>query len=271
MANRVRSFVRDEPLVHFLGVAALLFVANEFFAEDPRELITVDYSTQEYLIEQQQELLLRPLRDEEKEGILQTFVDEEILTREARKRGFDDSSRIRALLIQNMRFFVANDFPDATEEQLREFYNANLSRFETPPRVSYDHVLFQNADEVPVEVLQLLNDGADHTKMGNGSDFGGARLLMVDHRSIIATFGPGVAPSVLAIADADWHGPFQSSQGTHFLRVIERHPSRRPSFEDARSWVETEWNRSQQLEIMDRELATMREDYRIEIARPEEK
>jgi len=269
MVSSAWRFVRTEPLVHFLGVAALLFAANEFIAGDSRELIVVDFSTQEYLIEQQQELLLRPLRDEEKEDVLQNFVDEEILSREARKRGFDDNSRIRALLIQNMRFFIANDFPKATDEQLREFYNANLHRFETPPRVSYDHALFENADQVPGDVLQLLNAGADHTKMGKGGEFGGARLLMVDHRSIIATFGATVAPRVLAIADVDWHGPFESAQGVHFLRVIERHPSRRPEFEDAQSWVETEWNRSQQLEILDRELAVMRKNYRIEIAGPE--
>lgn len=270
MGNRVWGFVRSEPLVHFLGVAALLFIINEYVAGDHREVINVDYSIQEFLIEQQQDLLLRPLGDEEKEELLQRFVDEEILVREARKKGFDNSSRIRALLLQNMRFFIANDVPEPTEDDLREYYNANLRRFETPPRVSYDHVVFRDADAVPAETLQLLNDGADHTRMGSADALGGSRLLMVDQRSIVATFGPEVAGDVLAIADADWHGPFRSPQGAHFLRVIERTPSRRPSFEDARSWVASEWSQSRRSRIIERELATMRDNYRIEIAGPEE-
>lgn len=270
MANSAWRFIRAEPLVHFLAVAAVLFVANAYFSGDDRELVEVDYRTQQYLITQRQELLLRPLTDDEKALIIQDFVEEEILLREARKRGFDNSSRIRTLLIQNMRFFLANDVAEPTEAELLEFFNANLDRFETSPRISYDHVVFDDANAVPAETLRLLNAGADHTSMGNVKTFGSSRLLRVDERSIIATFGAVVAPDVLAIADGDWHGPFESAQGVHFLRVIERHPSIRPRFEDARSWVESEWNRMQQREIIDRELATMREGYRIEIAAPED-
>jgi hypothetical protein len=36
-----------EPLVHFLGLAALRFMANALFSGDEREVITVDATTQE--------------------------------------------------------------------------------------------------------------------------------------------------------------------------------------------------------------------------------
>ena len=254
-----------EPLVHFLGIAALLFVANAVFSGDEREVITVDLATQDYLIQEQQDLRLRPLSQQEQRAIIETFVEEEILQREARKRGFDNSSRIRTLLIQNMRFFLANDFPTATEEDLRAFFNENLSLFETRPRVSYEHVQFDDPSTVPEDTLSQLRGGADHTKMGRQDVPGGHRLVRVDERSIVATFGQRIARDVLTIVDDQWHGPFESSQGAHFLRVIERHPARRPEFEDARSWVEAEWNRAQQNAIMDRELALMRQNYRVEI------
>ena len=48
--------------MHFLGLAALLFVANALFSGDEREVITVDIATREYLIERQQELVLRDRR-----------------------------------------------------------------------------------------------------------------------------------------------------------------------------------------------------------------
>lgn len=55
----VWSFLKREPLVHFLALAALLFLANAIFSRDDREVIRVDIATQEYLIDQRQDLLQR--------------------------------------------------------------------------------------------------------------------------------------------------------------------------------------------------------------------
>ncbi len=84
-----------EPLVHFLALAGLLFGLQAIFAGDTREVISVDADTQEYLFQQRQDLTLRPVSDEEKQQIIEDFVEEEILVREANKRGFADGSRIR--------------------------------------------------------------------------------------------------------------------------------------------------------------------------------
>lgn len=92
-------FLKREPLVHFLGLAALLFVANAVFSGEDREVITVDVATQEYLVQQRQDLLLRDMTDEEKAAVVESFIEEEILVREARKRGLENGARIRALLV----------------------------------------------------------------------------------------------------------------------------------------------------------------------------
>ena len=79
------------------------------------------------------------------------------------------------------------------------------------------------------------------------------------------SFGPEEAPKVLAIADQGWHGPFISPRGAHYLRIAQRHPPSRPSFEQAKRWLEQEWMMAKTREIMDRELAEMRTNYRIEV------
>ena len=38
-AGEFWRFVRTEPLVHFLAIAALLFIADALFAGDDRELV----------------------------------------------------------------------------------------------------------------------------------------------------------------------------------------------------------------------------------------
>ena len=226
-----------EPLVHFLGAAALLFAANAVFSGDDREMITVDAATQEYLIKQEQDLRLRPLTEEEKREVVDGFIEEEILVREAKKRGLDNSSRIRQLLIQNMRFFVASDLPQPTEKDLEAWFESNLDRYQSPPAVTYDHVLFADPDNVPANILERLRAGKDHAEIGD-TDFLNRRLPMMSQRMVAASFGPVEAPKILAINDEAWHGPFHSAKGVHFLRVAEQHKPLRPTYDESKRWLE---------------------------------
>lgn len=266
-SGRLFRRLRHEPLFHFLGAAALLFVANALFSGDDRELVSVDYATQVYLVQQQQDLVLRELTDEEKDEVIRNFVEEEILVREARKRGFENSSRIRALLIQNMRFFMAGDIPEPTEADLRQFFEENIELFESPSTVTYDHVLFRNPEEATADALAALRDGAAHETMGDTNPMN-AKIYSASEQTIVATFGREEAPTILAIDDTLWHGPFSSDSGAHFLRVAKRAPPRRPTWEQAQNWIGTEWLRMKNREIVDRELAQMKANYRIEIETP---
>lgn len=259
--------LRREPLFHFLGAAILLFVADSLFSGDDRELISVDPATQEYLVKQRQDLMLRELTDEEEDEVIQNFVEEEILVREARKRGFENSSRIRTLLIQNMRFFIAGDIPEPSEVDLRRFFKENIELFESPSTVTYDHVLFRTPEEANADTLAALRGGVAHETMGDTNPMN-AKIYSASEQSIVATFGREEAPAILAIDDALWHGPFNSDSGAHFLRVTKRAPPRRPTWDQAQNWIGTEWLRVKNQEIVDRELAQMRASYRIEIEKP---
>lgn len=264
----VWAFLKREPLVHFLGLAALLFMGNAVFSGDEREVISVDVPTQEYIIEQQQSLLLRNMSDEEKAAAVEDFIEEEILVREARKRGFENSSRIRALLIRNMRFFITSETQDPTEEDLQAYFEENIERFETKPSITYEQVVFSDPDTVPADTLEVLRNGADYRAIGDTNALT-AIAARAGKRQIVATFGREQAPVILDIDDDQWHGPFTSNTGVHFLRVAERHPGTRPTFDSAKRWLEQEWRLAKGREIVARELAVMRENYRIEVLQPE--
>ena len=254
--------------MHFLGLAALLFVANALFSGDEREVITVDVATREYLIERQQELVLRDLTEEEKTKAVEDFIEQEILVREARKRGFENNSRIRTLLIQNMRFFMASEIPDPSEEELRDYFDANIERFSTEPTVTYEHVFFADPNAVPDDTLATLRSGAEYESIGD-TTWQNAILPRTGEQQIVANFGREQAPAILAVEDEEWRGPFTSQQGAHFLRVRERHGTVRPTYESARNWLAQDWLMTKRNEILDRELAAMRRNYRIEVLGPE--
>ncbi|WP_108858558.1 peptidyl-prolyl cis-trans isomerase [Ruegeria sp. Alg231-54] len=262
-----RSIIR-EPLLHFLVLAALIFACQAIFAQDKRELILVDAATQKFLFDQEEELSLRPLTDPEKSEIVSGFVEEEILVREAVKRGYSDSSRVRGLLLQNMRFFISGNLPEPTEEQLKAFFEENQDKFESPPSVDLDHVVFNSADAVPSDLLQQLNADADPSLFGE-TDFVFSRTLKnMDQRRIVQAFGGATAKGVLAALEDSvaWNGPFVSPTGTvHFLRVKRKNPPKVPEFEQVKDWIATQWLASKSREMMEEEMRAVEPGYRIEI------
>ncbi len=159
--RRFWGFVSREPLVHFIVLAGILFAANGLWSGSAREQIVVDRATQDFLMQQQQDLLLRDLTLEEKQAVIDTFIEEEILVREAYKQGFDKSGRVRSLLLQNMRFFLSRDLPQPTEADLMAYFAENKDRFTRPASLTLDHVFFGDPDEVPAEALKHLRNGGD--------------------------------------------------------------------------------------------------------------
>ena len=260
------SSLAREPLVHFLIAAALLFALNALVAVDERELIVVDEATQEYLFQQEEDLLLRPLTEDEKQRLVDSFVEEEILVREARRRGFDDNSRVRALLVQNMRFFFLPDSSERpSEDELRTFFQDRIELFTSVPRRSFEQVFYTDPSQVPADQLKQLVPGQQTVGIGDTTELN-ARISRVSDKEVARGFGPEEAPAILAIDDDQWHGPFESVQGAHFLRLVARHPPVVPEFEDAQQWILTEWDRVQLNKSRDQAMAEILPNYRIEIA-----
>lgn len=259
-----------EPLLHFLLLAGLLFVAQAIFASDDRDVIVVDVATQDFLIKQEQDLLLRPLTDDEKDAVVNSFIEEEILVREAVKRGFSDSSRVRALLLQNMRFFIAGDIQEPTDEVLQAYFDANLDAFTSPPSFDLGHVMYASGSDVPPDILEQLNSGANPATFGVATSeltFGQVMRFMTQRR-LVQAFGPETAQSALAALETDdqWHGPFLAPTGSkHFLRVEKRNPPSVPEFEQAKDWIATQWLADKSRELLDEELSKVEQDYRIDV------
>lgn len=126
-------------------------------------------------------------------------------------------------------------------------------------------VFFNTPDDVPPSTLEDLRAGADLKRFGERTPLGPSPLVQATARQIANTFGPVEAQKVLAIGDDQWHGPFISSIGVHFLRVRERHEPVRPDYQTVKDWVVMQWELSKHREKMESELTEIRNGYRVEI------
>ena len=98
-----------EPMLHFFALAALLFVLEAYFSAGQKTRIVVDQVTADYLIRQREDLELRVLDEAERASVVDAYVEDEILYREAYRRGLDQGdSRMRRNLILKMRLMATS-------------------------------------------------------------------------------------------------------------------------------------------------------------------
>jgi peptidyl-prolyl cis-trans isomerase C len=275
LLDRAREFCRREPLVHFAFAALLLFSLHAWWSPDgPEEKITLTSDTLDALFRQRTELLERPLSPEEREGLIEEHIDQEILLREAYKRGLDrKDGSIRHRLIDKMRFLLGEEPAAPTEGDLEAFYRVNPKRYEIPETLSLEHVFFPGdggaAPPDAASLLARLRAGAAFERMGDRFWLG-PQLARYGRRELIQILGRDFTETVFRLDPGSWTGPLTSTRGFHFVRVREKHPAEPPSFERLRNTVREDWYLDRQKEAYREKVRELRKRYEIEVEAPVE-
>lgn len=225
----------SEPLLHFLVLGLLLFGLHAWFrparAADT-ETIVVSSGDVETLAITFARTWQRAPTAEELGGLVDDFVREEILSREAIRLGLDrDDSVIRRRLSQKMEF-VAEDLAavvEPTDEELEAHLAAHPDVYREVPRTSFRHVfLREDRSEHPekdaTEILDRLRAAgpdADSATLGD-------RLLLpetfeLETRMRVSTqLGEEFAEGLDGAQVGLWSGPVRSAYGLHLVLVTER-------------------------------------------------
>ena len=90
-------------------------------------------------------------------------------------------------------------------------------------------------------------------------------MARVSQRLLVGTFGAEAARSILAIADDQWHGPVESVQGVHFVRITDRTPEVQSNYDDVKLYLEGSWTLAQSRKAIEQELERLQENYEIVI------
>ena len=138
-----------EPLLHFVAIGALLFVVAGVMGKsgttDPERRLVVTEGEVLRLIEGWSRTWQRPPTRRELDGLIEDYIQEEIMYREAMAMGLDrDDAIIRRRLRQKMEFLsediAASIAPTGVE--LQAYLAENPDKFRVPPRYSFTHVYF---------------------------------------------------------------------------------------------------------------------------------
>ena len=268
MGLRMARAFRSEPLLLFLVIGIAMYAGWSLAAPTAQEPILVENETLRFLEQQQEDLLGRPLTAGERETIKQDFIDEEVLLREAFRRGLHETdSRVRRRLVAVMRSALTDVVPDPTSAQLQTYFQANIDRFTTPESVTLEQVLFpwgSGAGEEKIErTLRELRAGAD--ARGYGVDYPvGRSLARATREDLVISFGAPFTDQIDDIPTNVWIGPIESPHGQHLVRVIDTHVAIVPEFESIESYLRQDWLLHEQRRRQHERIEALRQQYRVD-------
>ena len=238
-----------EPLVHFLLLGAALFALDAALpgATAPREIIVTEGRIRS-LAETFRLTFQRPPTREDLDALVEEFVREEVLYREALAAGLGrDDNTIRRRLRQKMEFLSEEEAAAAqpTDKELADYLAANAAAFRTEARVTFSQVPLAGR-------LSMIEP----------------RYEDIAQRDVERLFGREFAEALAKQPQGKWSGPIASGYGAHRVKVDKFVPGAVPSLEEARPLVEREWRNARRKALADGLYAKLRSQYKIVVGRP---
>ena len=267
-----------EPLLHFLVLAAGLFVLSHIFSESPGadepDAIVVSEQRITSLILSFQRTWQRPPTRQELDGLIDDYIKEEVFYREALAMGMDrDDTLIRRRLRQKLEF-VAEDLADTvepTEQELQQHLNENPDSFRVEQRATFRHIYLKpelHGDGLRQDIQQLLDQLRGDDIAVDPSQLGDPSLLPhfyedLRKSAVAGQFGPAFAAEVFALPAGAWNGPIESAYGVHLVLVEGKSEGRLPPLEEVRQAVRREWYATRRIASKEDFFQSLRDKYEI--------
>ena len=190
----------------------------------------------------------RPPTETELFALVDGFVEEELLAREALALGLDqDDTIVRRRLAQKMAFLLddAARLVKPADAELRTYYATKADRFLTPARVSFQQIYFSPNDRPDAAsdaraALKAIPVAANPEAVGDPIALE-PEFPDLDRQAVAGLFGEEFADAVFGLATGTWAGPVNSAYGLHLVRVTAVTPPTLLPFEAVRTKVFEEW------------------------------
>jgi parvulin-like peptidyl-prolyl isomerase len=270
-----------EPLVHFLVIGAAIFVlfglVGQRDVDEKERAITITSGEINWLTDAWQKRWNRPPTAEERDGLIQQYLREMILYREAVAMGLDkDDTVIRRRLAQKLEF-LSQDLitpQPPSEDELQSYFEAHIDRYQAPDLITLTHVFIDpdkrgNQTLVDAEVikkqLQALKEPPQDAR-----SYGDPFMLQSyyperSEAELLKLFGSGFARSVFELAPQQWHGPVLSGYGTHLVYVHDHQKAQPPVFADVKEQVRLEWESDKREQLNEQFVASIIARYDVTI------
>ena len=247
-----------EPLAHFLLAGAGLFLLFSYVTDSPDvadDEIVVTSGQIEHLTTVFIKTWQRAPTQQELNGLIEAYILEEVLYREAKAIGLDqDDTIIRRRLKQKMEFLV-DDFSatDPSDVDLQQFLDANPERFRTDAHITFEHLYFADAGSSAAEtaLAALQNGETIDPAITAPSGLLPQRFDNASEITVSGQFGEKFKDVLFSLESGKWTGPVKSPFGVHLVKIDDLVEGYIPDFDEIRDIVQREW-------VVDRRETTQR-------------
>lgn len=265
---RARALLR-EPLAHFLLIGLALFLLYAWIAPGSPESrqIVVTQARVDTLVSQFQSAQNRPPTPAELQGLIETWVRDEIIFREGLSMGLAEDDDVVKRRVRQKYELIAeeNDRATPSDADLAAYLKAHPEEFARPAVVSFDQVWFDPSVAGPQDVAaakSALERGADPASVGQETILP-ARVDRSSLDLVSRDFGDAFAKRVAAAPVDSWIGPVASGVGVHLVRVDARDAPRLPPLAQIRTEVAREWENDQRIRARDADYRKLRSGYDV--------
>jgi hypothetical protein len=287
----VKSIVKD-PLTHFLLAGLALFAAYAALNpgsgddEDMSRIVVDRPALLEFIQFRSKRFepgyaaaVLDAMGPEERDRLIDDYVREEALYREARALGLDRTDYvIKRRLVQTVEFVAGNATePSAPDEaSLRRYYDEHRDAYASPPSVTFTHVyLDPSRDARPVEerardMLATLN--ARHVAFTDAPGWGDRFAYNLNYvgkprDAVVGHFGDAFAQALFSMQPAEgrWQGPIRSAYGVHLVMLTGKENGKVPPFAEVSDKVAADFMADRQADRRETLIGDMIDHYRVDV------
>lgn len=290
-----RRIIRD-PLIHFLLAGAVLFALNGWLnppdsrSEDVRTIVVDEAALINFMQYRSQAFepgyfvaAYERMSPEERQQLVDTYVREEAMAREARALGLDGADYvIRQRLIQKMLFLVdgvAGDVPQPSEEELEAYFKANAETYSDPEQATFTHVFVDDEKSHPgggrAEAERLkarLN--ARRAQFNDAPQYGDRFPYLQNYVGRSAEFianqlGQEFAQELQKLQpSSQWQGPVRSQFGWHVVLLTKRDKGGLPKLDSVRAQVLSDYMNEKAAEARNASIDDLLKEYDVRIELP---
>lgn len=294
MDKKLLLRILKEPILHFLVIGSFLFwILNSIEknkADQATNRIEVSREALTRYLEFRAKIIqpdafaekLDRLSKDELQSLIDNFVREEVLFREARTLGLDKNDfGARQRLIQQLEFInqgVVSSSIQLSESDLRQFLKQNQIRYLEPSKITFTHVFFsaqkqstEKAFEQAKELLSKLN-GNPTVPFHEAPAYGDRFLFHQNYvkknsAEIKSHFGVEMENSIFDLVpnETEWKGPYNSAYGSHLVLLTKKTEGRLPAFEDLKTRLEQDAFQNRMEEELRRVEKAVVDNYSIQL------
>lgn len=266
-----------EPLLIFLLLGGAMFVlfqqVSNDYQPDNAEIVVTEGQIKALSLGYEK-VWQRSPNEKEVEGLIQNYIREEVLYREALAMGLDKGdSVVRRRLSQKMEFLSEDiaSLDEPSEQELQAYLLANQDAYRQPARFSFRQVYLSvsnrgktaQADAVAL-LAKLEKQDSNAATLGDP--------LMVNHQFNLATekeiervLGREFLQSLNETPIGNWQGPLSSGFGLHLVSIDKRIESEAPELDEVRKQVVRDWGSEKQKQANETLYKNLRKRYKVTV------